>query len=715
MGQVVDIEGRSDAALSKHADLIVRGIHCAGCVSKIERELSATTGVKSVRVNLSTSRLAVHWLPEKTDCDTIIKKLASLGFAASPYTVSEVETQTRKQLTFLLRCMAVAAFATMNVMLLSVSVWSGGGEMTQFEQTLLHWVSAIIAIPAIAYAGRPFFGSALVALRQKQTNMDVPISLAICLALGLSLYETIAGNPHTYFDAAVMLVFLLLIGRYLDTLMRAKSGDAARQLTALQVQSAVRLKADGQLETVPGTDIQIGDQIMVAAGQSVAVDGRIVEGTSEFDAKIVTGESHPRQAGVGDTVYSGMINLGRPVIIEAISGRDDSFLSEITRLVEAGEQSKSRYVQLADKAARAYVPVVHSLAALTFVGWILWGADFRHAAICAIAVLIITCPCALGLAVPAVNVVTSGRLFASGVLIRSGDVLERLSKVTVAIFDKTGTLTKGTAELSNADEIDPAHLQTAIALARRSNHPLSRTLAAYESNLTALDVEESPGSGVAGIVDGQLAKLGSAKWVGAEETDDDSQQCWVKIGDGTAHKLVFEDSLRLEAIPTIKALEKLGVESRLLSGDRENVTANIADLAGIDRFKGEVLPAEKMQIVEQLKSEAQYPLMIGDGINDAPSLAGAFVSASLASGSDVARSSSDIILQRDSLEALPETIRIARQSQARIKENLRLAVIYNILAVPLAIFGLVTPLIAALAMSGSSVLVTLNALRMRRS
>ena len=716
MGGDIDLSGyvRNPDSRQAHIDLVITGAHCAGCVSKIEKGLTELPGVTAARMNLSTTRLAVNWNGQETEVNHIVRKLSDLGFGAAPYAVSEAERDAKAQTSFLLRCMAVAGFATMNVMLLSISVWSGGEDMSPATRDLLHRVSALITILAVTYAGRPFFRSALAALKKGQTNMDVPISLAIILATGLSVYETIKSNPHTYFDAAIMLVFLLLIGRYLDARMRARTGDAARKLAALQVTSATRMCADGRMETVPARDIQVGDIVFIPVGQRLAVDGDIIEGQSDLDTQIVTGESLPRPAGPGERAYSGMINLTAPLKIRVMAAHNDSFLSEITRLVEAGEQSKGLFVRIADRAARAYVPVVHTAAAVTFFGWLAVGADLRHAAICAIAVLIITCPCALGLAVPAVNIVTAGELFRRGVLVRSGDVLERLARVKSVIFDKTGTLTSGKPVLTNAATIDPESLAIAAALAKHSSHPLARALHGYDTGLSVNNAQETAGQGLSGIINGKRVRLGKASFIGADSKAHSGMESWLKIGNQNPMPLTFEDALRPEAKKTITHLHDLGLASRMISGDHTQITARLAKEAGIAEFHGNISPAGKLGIIDEAAASGLYPLMVGDGINDAPALAGAYASASLSSASDISRASADVILQHDSLSALPDTIRFARRAQARIKENLTLAVVYNVFAIPLAVLGHVTPLIAALAMSGSSLLVTLNALRMKR-
>jgi len=696
-------------------DLIVQGAHCGGCLAKIEHGIGGLAGVSKARMNLSTLKLHTEWSGDETQPSTLIQKLSAMGYGAAPYEISAAQIQSQHNLKSLLRAMAVAGFAAMNVMLFSVAVWSGGVDMQSSTHTIFHWISAMIALPAVAYAGQPFFRSAWAALKTKRTNMDVPISLAVFLACSLSLYETIKGNPDTYFDAAVMLLFLLLIGRYLDAKLRLKTGEAAQRLAAMQITSATRIKSDGSLETIPTHRVNPNDTLLIPAGQRIPVDGLITKGQSEIDTHIATGETVPSLSGPNDMIYAGMINLTAPLTIKVMSAHKDSFLSEITRLVEIGEQGKSKFIKIADRAARSYVPIVHSLAILTFVGWLFAGAALRPAALNAIAVLIITCPCALGLAVPAVQIVASGRLFKHGVLIKNGDALERLAKTGWVIFDKTGTLTTGKFTLDNAAEISAKHIEIAAALAMQSRHPIAKALHPYAINLKAKNVEEIPGVGLRGIIDGQIVSFGTRKDATLSSASGVSSESWLQIGEGAPVSFRFSDTLRDDANHTISELNKLGLTSELLSGDKNDVTRGIADTLSIGRFKGKVTPKDKQNILYQRLSEARYPLMVGDGINDAPALAAAYASASLATASDISRSAADIILQGDKLSSLPKAIQIARQSQRRVIENLGFSILYNLIAVPLAVFGFVNPLIAALAMSGSSLIVTLNALRMIRS
>ena len=698
-----------------HLDLLVRGATCAVCIARIENGLKEDPRVEQVRLNLSTGRLALAWRGEDSAARDFISKLSSLGYPATAYEPEAEADPQKEEERKLLRAMAVAGFAMANVMLLSVSVWSGGLEMTDAMMALMHRISALIALPAAAYAGQPFFRSAITALRHKHVNMDVPISLAVLLACGLSIYETFIGHGETYYDAAVMLLFFLLIGRFLDMRLRAKASQAARGLAAMQAATANRLRADGSVEAVPARDVKSGDHLVLAAGDRVPVDGRIVDGQSALDGSLVSGETEPVEARPGTEVFSGMLNLDGKLVLEATADRDNSLLAEITRLVEAGEQSRSRYVRLADRAAKLYVPIVHTLAALTLVGWFLILGEPRLAIINAIAVLIITCPCALALAVPAVQVVASGRLYKDGVLVKSGDAMERLALADTVVFDKTGTLTVGKPRLVNREEIDAEAFEIAAALARTSRHPLSRAIAdAAGMGPVADDVVETSGGGVEGRVRGLKSRLGSARWIGVEASSAPHSEAWLDVEGQAPVCFRFEDKLRPEARETVDALHEQGCRVILLSGDRQAPVAAIAEELGLDKWQAELKPQDKIERIQTFKAQGAKVAMVGDGINDAPALAAADVSVSLASAAEISQAAADFVLQGDKLDRLVSGVDVSRGAKRRVLENFGLAVVYNMIAVPLAVFGFVTPLIAAIAMSASSLLVTLNALRLAR-
>ena len=700
-------------------ELLTPAVHCAACIQRIERDLPRTPGVVSARVNLSLRRASVEFDPEIAGPEDVVAGLDRLGYAARPFdahAMRDIERDSEGR--DLLARMAVAGFAMMNVMLLSVSVWSGADGTTR---DLLHWVSALIALPATAFAGVPFFRSAWGVLRRGHVNMDVPISLALILAAGVSLHETINSGAHAYFDAAVSLSFFLLIGRYLDHRTRQVARLAAVELSGLQAHSATVIGADGARRVIAVEDLRPGDVVEIAAGERAPADGRVLSGVSELDRAMITGESAPEPAGPGTEIHAGVMNLSGPLVAEATATGDDTVLAGIARMIEAAEQARGRYADWAVRAARVYVPVVHAAAALTFAFWLLAGADLRDAVMIAAAVLIITCPCALGLAAPAVHAAASGRLFRAGVFLKDGAALERLAEVDAVVFDKTGTLTTGEPAFVEGPDA-PDAWSAALALAEVSRHPFSRALAAEAgargvTPAGASALAEVPGCGVIGEIDGVPARLGRADWCGAQAEDgaDGLSAVWLRLGEGAPVRFAFEDPLRDDAAATVAALKARGLTVRLLSGDAPGPVARAAAAAGIEDFEARQTPAGKVAALEAMEAGGRKVLMVGDGINDAPALAAAAASISPASAADVSRAAAGMALAGRALGPVALAVDVARAARARVRENFALAALYNLVAVPLAASGHVTPLIAALAMSGSSILVTLNALRLRRA
>lgn len=697
-----------------HIDLLVQGIHCPKCIRDIEGGLTSRDGVKNARVNFSTNRLHVAWDAGRLASSDIVKTVTDLGFETTPIDATVDRSPDQDEARKLLIALAVAGFAAANVMLLSVSVWAGV-EMGDATRTLLHWISALIALPAVVFSGRPFFTSAWKAFRSGRLNMDVPISLAVILACALSIFETQAGGTHAYFDAAVMLLFFLLIGRYLDLRMRVRARSAASDLMALQRVTAHLIGVDGSTTPVPVSTIRPGDTLFVAQGERVPVDGTVESGRTELDVSLLTGETLPTIAAEGTDVFAGAINLAAPIRVRADKTSDNSVLADIVRLMENAEQGRARFVRLADRAASVYVPTVHTLAAVTFLGWWLLGTGgWIHAATNAIAVLIITCPCALGLAVPVVQVVASGLLFRRGVLTKSSDGLERLAEVDTVVFDKTGTLTRGQPDLVAGQNIAAADLALAASLARASRHPLSRALArAAGDGPTADHVQETPGFGLELETAQGTVRLGNRAWVGIDDTDEAKDlELWLRRADGKTVRFAFEDGLREDARDTIGTLKQMGLEVMLLSGDRAAAVAAAARDAGIENFKAGCLPTDKIAELECLKAAGRKVAMVGDGLNDAPSLAAAYASLSPASAADISQTAADFVFQGERLGAVVTAIRVSRAARSLVFQNFGLAILYNIIAVPLAVAGIVTPLIAAVAMSASSIVVTLNALRL---
>ena len=707
--------------------LMLDGLHCAACVWLIESVLAREPGIVEARVNLTTRRLRLRWTGEAARAAHFAGLVRRLGYRAVPFdpAVLAAAGAASSQDRELLRALAVAGFAAANVMLLSVAIWADvAGEMGSATRDLLHWVSALVALPAIAYAGRPFFRSAVAALRAGRTNMDVPISIGVTLAAAMSVFETVRSYEHAYFDSAITLLFFLLVGRYLDAIARGRARQTVEHLVGLMAAPVTVLDLrTGAVRQVAPAAVAVGQTVLVAAGERIGVDGRVLDGRSDLDRSLIDGETVPAPAAPGTELFAGTVNLTAPLRVVVTATGDGTLLAEIVRLVEAAEQGRARYVVLADRVARRYAPAVHLLALATFLGHLLIGgaAGWQQALLAAVAVLIITCPCALGLAVPIVQVVASGRLLRRGILLKSATALERLAEIDTIVFDKTGTLTLGNLELRrDAGPVDPDALREAASLAAVSRHPLSSALRrACPDAPAAADVEECPGEGLRrrAAPDGcGEIRLGSRRFCGVADADENAvgggPELWLARPGRRPVRFVFADALRPDAAETVAALRAQGKRVLLLSGDRRAVVEAAAAAAGIDEWQAEVPPAGKAARLASLAAEGARVMMVGDGINDAPSLAAAHVSMSPSTAAAVSQTAADVVFQGRSLSAVTGTLSIARLASRLVVQNIGLAIGYNAFAVPLAMAGYVTPLVAAAAMSSSSLLVVGNALRL---
>ena len=697
--------------------LAVENMHCGGCMRKVEQALAALPGVDSARANLSARRVtAVHGAADVKAAD-LVEALARAGYKAAELADAAANPAKAADRDLLQR-LGVAGFAAANIMLLSISVWSGAaGDMPPSVAALFHWLSALIALPAVAYAGRPFFRSAAQALKAHRLNMDVPISVGVTLALAMSLIETLRGSHQIFFDAAVTLLFFLLVGRFLDQRMRVRAAGAAANLLGLRATTATVIAEGGTTERLQSRLLTPGMRILTAAGERFAVDGRVLEGRSEVDESLITGETAPRCVAAGAQIYAGTTNLSGSLVTEATATDQSTLLAEIARLMAAAEQARGHYVRLADRAARLYAPAVHMLGLLTCLGWLLAGQGWEAALTAAIAVLIITCPCALALAVPAVQVAATGRLFGKGVLIKAADGLERLSEIDCVVFDKTGTLTLGEPALAPTAGVGDRVLARAAGLAAASRHPFARAVvrAAEGAGLKvahAGGVRELAGFGLERTGPAGTERLGSAAWCGAAGASAAPAVCY-RGADGAVVSFDLEDRLRCDAADIIARLYWAGLDVELLSGDRRCVVEAVAGRAGINCWQAAMLPAQKIARIQALQAAGRKVLMVGDGLNDAPALAAAYASLSPATAADISQTAADAVLQGERLAPVLEVLAVARAARRMALQNFAIAIGYNCLFVPLAMAGLVTPLLAAIAMSASSLAVTANAVRLK--
>ncbi len=696
--------GAGQATAPVHTVMVVPAMHCAGCMAKVERTLGRIDGVVSARVNLTARQVDVAH-DDRVCVPDLVAALALIGFdAQSRIDLAEPVSAVRP----LLAPLAVAAFACMNVMLLSVSVWSGADGPTR---ALFHWLSAMIGVPAIVFAGRPFFASAWGAVRRGSTNMDVPIAIGVILATALSVHETITGGPEAWFDGTLMLLLFLLAGRALDAMMRDRARAGVDALLRQAPGGAMVVDAQGAATWRAVTDLAPGMVMRVASGERLAADGAIVCGASRFDQSLLTGESAAVPGNPGDRVLAGTLNLENPVDVRVTASGQDTSLAEIARLMAVAGQARSRYVRVADRASRLYAPVVHTLAVLAFAGWLAAGAGLHQSLVIAISVLIITCPCALGLAVPVAQVVATGALLRRGVLVKDGSALERLAEVDHALIDKTGTLTFG-RPVPDAASLDMLHgdeASVALALASHSRHPLSVALtqALGLRGVRAVeltDVAEIAGRGMTARRGAMVVTLGRAAGADGMATALTTPGNPVRI-------IRFADALRPDWHQALARLRALHVECAILSGDNAAAVAEVAQITGLPA-RAAVSPADKQAAIAALQATGATVLMVGDGLNDGPALAAANASIAPGSASDVGRQAADLVFTGVSLLAVPRAIGAARATMRVVRQNFVLAIAYNLLAVPLAMAGLVTPLVAAVAMSTSSLLVIANSLRL---
>jgi Cu2+-exporting ATPase len=677
-------DGEGNAAL----DLAMDGITCAACIGDIERGVAGVAGLGSARLNYTLRRLTLRWEGEACDPHAVVERLERLGYKAYPFTRSREEEIEAAEMRSLLRCVGVAAFATMNVMLLSVSVWSGNAtDIDPETRDLFHWISALIAIPAVAYAGQPFFLGAWRSIRARAMTMDVPIALGVTLAIALSLYETLHSQSHAYFDSAAMLLTFLLAGRVLDGMMRRKTRAVAGNLLALRGEIARRVDPDGSVVEVPILAIKPGDLVLVRSGDRVPVDGIVTEGASQIDASLVTGETLPQGVAVDGEVHAGTLNIGGALTIRASQAAENSLVAEVNRLMDDALVSRSAYVRIADRAARLYSPVVHCTAFLTAIGWLMIGAGPHMAIVTAIAVLIITCPCALGLAVPAVQVVASGALFRSGLLLTAGDGIERIAACDTVVFDKTGTLTTPEAKVTNRGAVAPDLLALAARLAASSSHPLAKAVARDgDASIPIPGAVEEPGQGIRAVLDGVEVRLGSADFCDAA-----MHVAIALAGEPDATPIVVRRGSEHAVLLVRQALKE--------------------DARDVANWRAGCRPGDKIAVLEALERDGRRVLMVGDGLNDAPALAAAHASLSPIQASHAAQGCADALMLGERLRPAVDAVRLSRRALLLMRQNLWISVVYNLIAVPLALLGYVTPLVAAAAMSGSSVIVIFNALR----
>jgi len=713
----------------KEASLLIDGVTCAACIWLIEQRIARLPGVSAVSLNYATRRARVRWDSGVTTLSAILGAVAGLGYSAQPYDAGRAEERLRRERGVLLWRLFIAGFSMMQVMMYAVPVYIAGGGMTADIEQLMRIASFVLTLPVALWSAYPFYEGAWRDLRRSRVGMDVPVTLGIVIAFVASVYATWTASGAVYFDSVSMFVFLLLGARFLEMEARSKAVRTQERLVRLVPATAERIVAGGGCERVAAAALRPGDVVRVRPGESVPADGVIVEGSSKSDEALLTGESRPVAKRPGDSLTGGAMNLDGVVTMRVTRIGEDTVLAGIVRLMDRAQTEKPRIAQLADHVARWFVASLLLLTLATFVVWL--QIDPQRAMWVAVSMLVVTCPCALSLATPAALTAATGAAYRAGVLVTRGTALETLARATHFVFDKTGTLTSGRMALAGVRPLGGESAAQCLALAAAleswSEHPVGRALVAAANGVhpVAGGVSAVTGQGIEGSVGGRRLRIGNPAYVAALHgqalpADLDCVPdaiAVVALGDdrGWIALFLLDDVVRHDAAALIRDLTECGVRVSLLSGDRRQRVAHTAFELGISDHAGGATPADKLAYVERLQDRGAVVAMVGDGVNDAPVLARAQVSIAPGTGTELAQVSADIILLGDRLDALSDTVRAARRTLRVIRQNLGWAMAYNAVALPLAMAGLVTPLVAAIGMSASSLLVVMNALRLASS
>jgi Cu2+-exporting ATPase len=725
--------------------LLIEGIHCAACVWLIEHTLNGLPGIVSAQVNLSGKRLHVKWHNGQLPLSRIIERLGQIGYAAVPYDPELAEGTLKKQNRHLLYRMAFAAFGMMNLMWISIALYAGANE-GEFRG-MFHWIGFALATPVLLYSGYPFYKGAWSGLKNFHLGMDLPIAIGASITYLYSVYVTLTGSVvgEVYYDTVVNFLFVILVGRYLEAMSKRQAVAATQRLLDLQPRVAT-LFQNSEEKVVPIRSVNLGDNVLVKPGERIPVDGRIVEGESGVDESMLTGESQIVKKTPGDEVSAGTINSNGALQIEVLGSLKNTALGRIISLVEEAQASKAPIQCLADQIVPWFVAATLTLATLTFLYWV--GSDFEVALLAATSVLIITCPCAFGLATPMSIAVASGLGAKYGILVKNGEVLETLSSINHVIFDKTGTLTEGgmsvvaihTEQNQWREEAETCAAEVAQlmrrlgAMERFAEHPSAQAvldwLEGQELDHRGLKVESfryQPGQGVVAQVDGQTLLAGNQALMQAHQVSDSANfdNLADELGrqgigsirvaaEGRQVALVaIEDRIRADARGLIDSLKQEGMKLTLLTGDRQQAAEAIAERLGGLNVIAEVMPAEKDRVVKSLQEQGERVAMVGDGVNDAPALVRADVGIAMGSGTDVSIASADIVLMSSELEKVRLAIGLSRRTLLTIRQNIGISILYNIIMVPLAMAAIVTPLVAAISMPMSSLAVIGNSARIR--
>ncbi len=714
---------RVEAENVREAALILENIVCAACIWLNERHIAALPGVLSVEINYATRRARVRWDASRIQLSAILKAVSDIGYIAHPFDPGRSDDIHRRERNTAIKRLAIAGLGMMQVMMYALPTYTAT-DMTDDIRLMMRWASLILTIPVVFYSAWPFFIGAWRDLARRLLGMDVPVALGIGTAFVASVYSTFSGHGEVYYDSVTMFVFLLLTGRFLEMNARRRAGAAVEELVKLIPAATTRLPRwpARDEEQVPAARLAVGDHVLVRPGETLPADGTVVDGESAVSEALLTGESLPVTKTAGAKVVGGSLNQSSPLVVRVDRVGADTRLASIVRLLDRAQSEKPRIGQLADRAAAWFVGLL--LVTTFFIGLAWYHIDASRALWIVVSVLVVTCPCALGLATPAALTTGTGRLTRLGLLTTRGHALETLARATDLVFDKTGTLTLGRLSVRRVVPLNGRSEEEVRALAASleagSEHPIARAIReAAGAVLAASDIRNTPGRGVEGVIDGRAYRLGTPRFAAGSDTpppppDADGGESWVALSENGAliAWIALADALRPDAAAALTALRKQGLRLHLLSGDAAPAVEAVARQLGIDNWRAGALPEDKLAYVKTLQDEGRIVAMVGDGINDAPVLAGAQVSIAMGEGADVAQAAADMVMLGSRLGTLAEGIALARKTQQIIRQNLAWALGYNLIAIPAAALGHVTPWLAGIGMSASSLLVVLNALRL---
>ncbi len=700
--------------------LLIEGISCAACGWLIEHHLKKLPGVSEANLNLSNHRLQVRWDDASLPLSQLLAELRRIGYAAHPYQADAAAEQMHRENRKAMRQLGVAGLLWMQVMMATMATWPEFNlDLSASFDAILRWTSLFLTTPIVFYCCGQFFRGALRDLRTRHLTMDVSVSLAIGGAYAAGLWSTITGQGELYFDAVGMFALFLLAGRYLERRARERTAQVTAQLVNLLPASCLRLDEQGHSERILLNELQLGDQVLVPPGAVVPADALILSGQSSIDESLLTGEYLPQPRSAGQHVTAGTLNVEGPLTVQVEALGNDTRLSAIVRLLERAQADKPRLAQLADRVAQWFLVVVLLTAAV--IGLVWWQIDSERAFWIVLALLVATCPCALSLATPTALTTATGSLHKLGLLVTRGHVLESLNQIDTLIVDKTGTLTEGRLTLREVRVLGALDSQSCLSLAAalesRSEHPIARAFG--RAPQAAESVHSEPGKGLQGEVGGRRLRIGEPGFVcqlggqAAPAMPDEPGQ-WLLLGDeqGPLAWFRLDDRLRGDAHQLVDAARQRGWQVLLLSGDSSPMVASVAAELGIADARGGLTPDAKLAVLRQLHAQGRHVLMLGDGVNDVPVLAGADISVAMGSATDLAKTSADAVLLSNRLDSLVQALDVAKRTRRIIVENLAWAGLYNGLVLPFAALGWITPGWAAIGMSLSSLVVVVNALRL---